>query len=903
MADTVEDLLGPEQTVEGLLGPVFAEESPVPRDAFERAAQDYLSNQQFQKETGIPISAAQGTPADFDKPLVHLVPELTDEEMAGFREASPEQQRSAGALNAVAKSVNSLTSQNNLSLLAATMGLGAAPALGRGVALAFAAYMGKNAVGAAHELTKEFQKPEADRDQEKIGSLMAEGGINTFLAGVGAHGGLKGEAATPAERVAGQMEKQVRRADLGDVEALAQRGGRPTVETLLGPEPEAAVQTSARIEKPTVPETPAEPYQSGVEEIRASGARTTRRIQQLWPKAALSRQEARIWRDLAWGPATRETGTPSVSAETPTGLVGESEPAAPVLAEERAAEPAAAVATPADLQGQLSAGQGVPEPTTALHPSESPVIEVPVSDVKLSKDVPNFKGGSAEETGVVAGQELQGKYERLGTAPIVVWRRLGGDLEVITGRHRLDLARRAGEKTIPAQVVDEAKGFNRAMALTFDAEANIRDGQGSVEDYAQYFRHSPQLSEEAARARGLLSRAKGTAGWDLGRNASDDLMALWQSGKISEAQALAIARAAPGAADLQRVGSTAALRGDKPDILSNLIKAAQLESGGKADQLDLLGADDSAMKRMQDMARRAASEQRTIAEQIRAVQGAAKRPELAKKLGVDVGDPGGVLKRVEELKGEQARWQNWPLHSDLVALTRGQEFRLAEPESVEQQKVRAAAEEQALLEADRRAKVAEAANAPLVGAVGDIGQGDLLGGGDLFSAPGPQVVTHSMASGGRLRTTPPPAPRPPPAPGSLVPSTPLPAPKVNALRARWTAMRAGFQSIFSPQNIDPAAKAFSHILRQNNAQAALDLVRADAHLGELRGFFDRTPVPKDWVYDPAQPLPHNFAVMDAFERNRAALPRGCRPSLRRSMMSLPGAWARCRRLSPTRCSR
>jgi hypothetical protein len=512
-----------------------------------------------------------------------------------------------------------------------------------------------------------------------------------------------------------------------------------------------------------------------------------------------------------------------------------------------------------------------PATTTSIDPRVAPVAELPVKQIQLSEDVPNFKKASSADTGVVEGQELQGKFERLGTGPIVVWRRLNGNLEVITGRHRLDLAKRAGEETIPAQVVDEGKGFTKDMALTFDAEANIRDGQGSVEDYAHYFRNTPQLSEEAAAARGLLARAKGKAGWDLGRNASDDLLAVWQADKVSEAQALAIARSAPGQPDLQRVAIAAALRGEKPDILANLVRVAQLETGGRASQLDLLGADDSAMKRMEEMAKRAARAQRDVAEQIRAVQGAAKRPELAKKLGVNVQDPDAVLNRVAELKDQQARWDNWALHPELVDQVRGGKgFELAKPESVEEQKARVAAEQEAAAAKERAQQVLQEAAAPLVGSVGDIGQGDLLGGGDLFSP-----VTHRMASGGAAAPSDYAAAAAGVAYADAVGAQGSFAPAESRPHSRTIERGPGGTAvgIFSPQNIDASAKAFSHILRENNAAAALDLVRADAHLGELRGFFDKTPVPKDWKYDPNQPLPHNYAVMDAFERNRSALPQ------------------------------
>lgn len=925
------------------------------------------------------------------------------------------------------------------------------------------------------------------KDPRAAGAALTSALANAAIATAGARG-----EATPADRVASRLTKAVRKTDLGDVELAAIRGGKPTVEQLLAPEAESAVQTSARPEKPTVPETPAEPYQTVLQEIRAQGPQTIRGIQELFPRAQLSDEQARTLRDQAWpgnadlrltglsaerqrqleeiwraGARTRreiqglfpeaklkseeakvlrdqawpaeaspETQAPEPPAAAPqpesehaeqnrTGTQPhgdvlnpegpgegpgqvppvESSPGIPPrgqgetlspsaqpapqedfrgvnpgqhiarisamspaeyfqyggkggktreayvlgraiespeqlqsLAEARdqaIAEQQAAVAkaeksrTDADLQtmvnsagktqyfteaygaatGTGSAGEFLRqldpayqppfpvEATTAIDPKAAPVAELPVAKIKLSADVPNFKAESDTQSGVVKGQELQGKYERLGTPPIVVWRRLNGDLEVITGRHRLGLARRSGEKSIPAQVVEEARGFTRAMALTFDAEANIRDGQGSVEDYAQYFKNSPQLSEAEARSRGLLARAKGAAGWDLGRNASDDVFSLWKAGKISEAQAVAIAQAAPGDPGLQQVGARGALTGAKPEILTNLIQAARLETGGQADQLDLLGQDDAAIQRMQDMAKRAAGAQRAIGEQIRAVQGAAKRPELARQMGVDVGDPQAVLARIDQLKADQVRWQNWPLHQDLVDQVKGPselerakpeppaepappavaaDFELGKPESVEEQQARLAAEQQTRQEATARQAVQAGAVAPLAGTAGDLGQGDLLSpnAGDLFSPPTPK--THAMAAGAPAaplrRTVPRPAPVLPAPPTRLTTAAGAPRPVLGPLRAHLANLRAGFQSIFSPQNLDAGAKGFANLLRQHNAQAALDLVRAEDHIGDWRAFFDRTPVPKDYRYDPNQALPFNYAVMDAFERNRAALP-------------------------------
>lgn len=124
----------------------------------------------------------------------------------------------------------------------------------------------------------------------------------------------------------------------------------------------------------------------------------------------------------------------------------------------------------------------------------------------------------------------------------------------------------------------------------------------------------------------------------------------------------------------------------------------------------------------------------------------------------------------------------------------------------------------------------------------------------------------------------------PPAPGPTAPLKPVAKP---TLPAPWPVAKPStglpfastmvqalksIRSVLAPQNLGHDARIFSLILRENNAQMALDLVRADAVLSDYRKLFDRTPVPKDWIYDPAQPLPNNYSVIDALERNRSALP-------------------------------
>lgn len=438
----------------------------------------------------------------------------------------------------------------------------------------------------------------------------AAGGL--VFAGVGAvaSGQAQPSAQAPAQPVASEDLGDLTAADVVDLETPAPV--RPPLQPILSNVPDRAPEVAPQIVEPIVEDAPVLP-------------------------------------------AAESPGPAPVQA---TG------PAVPVVA-----EPQAAPVAEFDLFGEAID----PEPATS-YLDQIETSEVPLEQLSLSSDVPQFKDGANAE-GVV--EPLEGKYQRLGTGPILVWERLNGKREVISGRHRFDLAKRTGEKTIPSQVVREADGFTLQHAITADAELNIRDGQGKAKDYANYFRHSqqPGSSREEAEARGLLGRSLGRSGWTIGTQASEAVFDLHANDKLSTQAAEALARTAPNNEALQRVGAQSILDGQPIDVSVNLMRAMQSELGsvGTADQLDLFGSNDSAMQAMKSQAKRATDIQRGIKEQISAVQGAAKRPDQAKKLGVDVKDPASILKRVDVLKTELLRWENWPMHADLREQVRGEQ--------------------------------------------------------------------------------------------------------------------------------------------------------------------------------------------------------------------------------------
>ena len=316
----------------------------------------------------------------------------------------------------------------------------------------------------------------------------------------------------------------------------------------------------------------------------------------------------------------------------------------------------------------------LPTATAIANTTEHPVQEVPVSELKLSQDVPNFKEEASKTTGVVEGQQLQGQYNRLGTGAVTVWERANGDKEVISGRHRFELAQRSGEATIPTQIVREADGFTKTDAITFDAEANIRDGQGTVGDYANYFRNSDITPEEAS-SRGLLARDKGRKGYALGQYASDDLYALYRSGKISESKAASIADGAQGNDDLQNVGIRAAQSGASLEEIKGQMEAAQnaaeVNPSEKADQSDFFSNTE-----LGDTWKK---QGKYVAEQRKSLQDIiSTRKAIVNKYDAAT-STGSIQAKREEAQTELAtaqtsldRWKEWAKHPDLKAQVEGQ---------------------------------------------------------------------------------------------------------------------------------------------------------------------------------------------------------------------------------------
>jgi hypothetical protein len=312
---------------------------------------------------------------------------------------------------------------------------------------------------------------------------------------------------------------------------------------------------------------------------------------------------------VAGGKAISKVGEVGRAADVPDyrDRTGSPESAAPIMAPGPSAKPVPVVPPPKkkqtvaeqmqeirptgafeDIPETPVEGAGTPRPPTepaAFEPKPGDVPDVPrhavegvavvplqVDSLKLSEDVPQFKAG-ANEKGVVA--PLGGTFDPVGVAPIQVWERLNGDREVISGRHRLDLAERSGRSTIDAQVHREADGFDAKQATSLDAILNIRDEQGSAADYASYFKNA-EVTEAAADAAGLLARSKGRTGFTIARDASPDTFAAHSAGVISDEAARAISEAAPGNAAVQNIGLKMVQEGKPITLAQDAMRSAEV---------------------------------------------------------------------------------------------------------------------------------------------------------------------------------------------------------------------------------------------------------------------------------------------------------------------------------------
>ena len=335
---------------------------------------------------------------------------------------------------------------------------------------------------------------------------------------------------------------------------------------------------------------------------------------------------------------------------------------------------AAGAGTREESGADAHAGDAAADAGTRKEDGRVPTL-TPISELGIDPQRFQFKSG-ADKKGVT--RPLQGAFDQRQARPLYVWEDKDGKKYVVEGHHRLDLAQRSGVRDVLTYVDRESEGVTAEQARTKGVWQNIKDGKGSISDFADYFRGSG-LTEEQAKTEGLFTEKEGRTGFVIGKNSGETLWSAFKNG-LAANRAEAIASVAQGDEGLEAVGVKAAERMSEIQLREYLKFMKGAERKESAETGDLFGFDDSAMRLGETLSRIAAKRIKELDERLRSAKGALRNPDGAAQVDVKVGK--NAQKLYDGLIKERQRWENWTtdaeLRKEMLARAEGAE-RTADP--------------------------------------------------------------------------------------------------------------------------------------------------------------------------------------------------------------------------------
>ena len=303
------------------------------------------------------------------------------------------------------------------------------------------------------------------------------------------------------------------------------------------------------------------------------------------------------------------------------------------------------------------AGDAAADAGTRKEDGRVPTL-TPISELEIDPQRFQFKSG-ADKKGVT--RPLQGAFDQRQARPLYVWEDRSGKKYVVEGHHRLDLAQRSGVRDVLTYIDRESGGVTAEQARTKGVWQNIKDGKGSISDFADYFRGSG-LTEEQAKTEGLFTEKEGRTGFVIGKNSGETLWSAFKNG-LAANRAEAIASVAQGDEGLEAVGVKAAERMSEIQLREYLkfMKGSERRAIGETG--DLFGFDDSAMRLGETLSRIAAKRIKELDERLRSAKGALRNPDGAAQVDVKVGK--NAQKLYDGLIKERQRWENWTTDAEL----------------------------------------------------------------------------------------------------------------------------------------------------------------------------------------------------------------------------------------------
>ena len=321
---------------------------------------------------------------------------------------------------------------------------------------------------------------------------------------------------------------------------------------------------------------------------------------------------------------------------------------------------------------ELKPAPPVPADTTGISPDT--VFKVPTNQIASRPDLMQFKVADDPVTGTNEHDRITTKYDPQQAGNLLLWEPIDPTEHGLTGTQRFIVANghhrhlAAEDQNVAgqhAQIIREADGISAGAARSRAAEINIRGDKGTVYDAVKFIREqAATFGEDAAMERARQIGARGGQAGTIAFKAAPDLYTSFINDRVNPEQAAAIAEAAPNDGAMQRVGIRRVLdHGGKGQEIANFMQAVAerlRRAGGETagDQGEMFG-NDAAMQQVGAMADKAGEIQKKINEQINTVAGAARRPEMAGKLGVDVRDPASIKAHLTKLRALKERAATW----------------------------------------------------------------------------------------------------------------------------------------------------------------------------------------------------------------------------------------------------
>lgn len=331
-------------------------------------------------------------------------------------------------------------------------------------------------------------------------------------------------------------------------------------------------------------------------------------------------------------------------------------------------------------------------PQATLDPQEFPIQRIRVEDIGVDPDLMQYKASDDTETGTNERDRIKGKNwdeQKAGNIqlfepkkPLTSGPAAGKRFIAADGHHRVEFANRLGNvNALNAMIMREADGYSAADARAKAAEINIANDKGTIYDQAKYLRSQAEIhGKDASLARAAEEGIRGRNAATVAFDAEDNLYTAFVREVVTPEQAVAIASAAPGDDAKQRAGIDIIQRQrrEDPNIelsgseISDMLQALDIAAEEKAAgwvQQDIFGKDsvDVAMASATRIRDRMQILRRTLSENIRAVKNLSKRPDIAERFKIPIGDPSAKLAKVKALEQEYHRSKRWGLYPDLKA--------------------------------------------------------------------------------------------------------------------------------------------------------------------------------------------------------------------------------------------